>query len=89
VDSILDYMVDNPGLIGCREPYYVFLTCYEVLSATKDPRAEAVLETGYHLLMDRAAMIEDEPIRRSFLENVAVNRKIVTTWDGLQRPQDD
>jgi hypothetical protein len=63
------------------------MTCYQVLVAAEDPRAQEVLEAGYNLLMDRAARIEDPTTRRSFLENVPANREIVETWERLQGAQ--
>jgi tetratricopeptide (TPR) repeat protein len=53
------------------------LVCYRVLRASEDPRADEVLEQAYGMLQKRAAQIEEEALRRSYLENVAVNREIV------------
>jgi tetratricopeptide (TPR) repeat protein len=86
VDEILDYLTDHPELHGTLEPLRIYLTCYRVLLASIDPRAEKVLDTAYHLLHERAATIEDENLRRSYLENVAAHREIVALWEQAPRP---
>jgi len=45
-----------------------------------DPRAEGGLDAGYELLQERAAMIEDAGLRRSYLENVPHHRELVAAW---------
>jgi len=56
------------------------LVCYRVLRASEDPRADEVLEQAYGMLQERAAQIEDEALRRSYLEDVAVNREIMAEY---------
>jgi class 3 adenylate cyclase/tetratricopeptide (TPR) repeat protein len=67
------------------EPLRVYLTCYQVLHANDDPRADGILDDAYHVLQERAAKISDEGERRSFLENVAVHREIVEEYDRSRR----
>jgi len=81
VDGILDYMADRPALEGTKEPLRIYLTCYRVLSANGDRRAAEILDTAYRLLQERAATIEDENLRRSYLENVPAHREIVALWE--------
>jgi hypothetical protein len=38
------------------------------------------LEAAYRLLLERAAAIEDEGLRRSYLENVPYHREIIALW---------
>jgi predicted ATPase/DNA-binding SARP family transcriptional activator/class 3 adenylate cyclase len=83
VEAILTHLDAQPDLIGCREPHFVYLTCYQVLAAIDDPRAREVLVAGYRLLMERAALIEDETLRRSFVEQVPVNHEIANLWERL------
>jgi hypothetical protein len=77
VETILEQMRARPTLDGTDEPLRVYLTCYRVLSASQDPRAGEVLDAAYRLLQERATHIDDEDLRRSFLENVAAHREIV------------
>jgi tetratricopeptide (TPR) repeat protein len=65
---------------GTDEPLRIYLTCYRVLNANKDPRAEEMLATVHSLLQERAAKIEDKELRRSFLENVVVYREIAEAY---------
>jgi tetratricopeptide (TPR) repeat protein len=68
------------NLRGIPQPFRVYLTCYRLLLASHDPRADSVLATAHRLLQERAATIEDDRLRRSFLENVAVHREIVDEY---------
>ena len=63
------------------EPLRIYLTCYNGLHAAKDPRAKKVLDAAYRLLQERAVMIEDQGLRRSYLENVPYHREIVALWE--------
>jgi len=76
VEEIMSHL-ESDSLDGTDEPLRVYLTCYRVLRADLDPRAEAVLDTAHRLLQEQAAKITDEEMRRSFLENVAAHREIV------------
>jgi tetratricopeptide (TPR) repeat protein len=72
-------------LDGTDEPLRILLTCYRVLRANQDPRAEKLLTEGHQLLQERASKIEDERLRRSYLENVRAHREIVCEWEDLGR----
>jgi hypothetical protein len=43
------------------------------------------LGTAHKLLQERAVTIKDERLRRSFLENVEANRRIVEEWSARAR----
>jgi predicted ATPase/DNA-binding SARP family transcriptional activator/tetratricopeptide (TPR) repeat protein len=64
------------GLAAANEPFAVYWTCVRVFQAADDPRAPTVLATAYHQLQETAHQLEDKQLRRSFLENVVVNRKL-------------
>ena len=81
VEEILCCLETYPELYGTWEPLRVYLTCYRVLRAGEDPRAEEILDAAYRLLQERAARIEDERLRRSYLENVAAHREIIAAWE--------
>lgn len=65
------------ALQGNEEPLRIYLTCYQVLIAKEDLRAEEILAAARRELDAQAGRIPDEATRRSFLENVAAHRKIV------------
>jgi len=83
IEEILGFLEDNT-LDGTEEPFRVYLTCYRVLHANQDPRAQVLLATVHNLLQDQAAKIEDEGMRRSFLENVPAHREIVREFARTQ-----
>jgi len=87
-EDILAYMEENKSpkgsshcLDGTDDPFHTYLTCYKVLKANNDPRVQTVIVDAYDLLQKRADNIYDEHLRQCFLENVAVNREIVTQYE--------
>ncbi len=81
VENILT-TIDVHGIEGAEFPLVVYLTCYQVLEANQDPRADEILQTAYNLLQERSAKIDDETLRHSFLENVPAHREIVQAYEG-------
>jgi tetratricopeptide (TPR) repeat protein len=67
------------------DPLRVYLTCWQVLCAAGDPRAEQVLRQGFDLLQARAARIDDARMRQMFLEHVPHHREIAETWRSRPR----
>ena len=79
VEQILAHL-QTGDLRGAEEPFRVYLTCYRVLCATGDSRAQEILDTAHRLLQEWAARISDVAMSRSFLENVAAHREIVDAF---------
>jgi predicted ATPase/DNA-binding SARP family transcriptional activator len=65
------------GLAGANEPFTVYWTAVRVFTAANDARANEVLQTANQQLLKIAATLQDPVIRRSFLEDVAVNRALI------------
>lgn len=82
IQSILTYLEQGGTLEGTDEPIRVYLTCYQVLQNTNNPRALPILETAYNLLQDRASKIDDEDMRLTFLEMVPYHREILLAWEA-------
>ncbi len=78
VEAILDYL-EHDTLKG-EDLFRVYMTCYQVLKANQDSRAQNFLNTAYQHLQKQAIKIKDEMLRRSFLENVTIHREIVREW---------
>jgi len=68
-------------LNGTFEPFRIYLTCYQVLRANHDVRAQTILAAAHRLLLERAAQIEDRAARQKFLEEVKVNRALMDAWE--------
>jgi tetratricopeptide (TPR) repeat protein len=62
---------------GMDSFFQVFYGCCQVLTAAQDERAPALLSEAYTRLMAQADLIDDNEMRRSFLEQVAVHRLII------------
>jgi len=80
VEEILHHL-EGGTLDGTDEPFLVYLSCYRVLRASGDTRAQEVLRTAHCLLQERAARIGDQETRCSFLQNVAAHREIVEEYE--------
>lgn len=84
VEEIIAYLREHEVLEGPEEPLRVYQTVYQVLKvALQHDCALEILERAHTLLRERAAKITDEPMRRSFLENVAAHREIAAEWAAL------
>jgi len=85
VDEILAWIETN-DTAGIEYPLQVYFTCYQVLTGAANDdvatikQADAILATAHTSLMEQAAGISDQALRRSFLENIKTHRDIITTW---------
>ena len=78
---ILDYLdSEDSAQPDVEDRLMILLTCYQVLHASREPRAPDVLERAHTLLQERAAKISKEEWRRSFLHNVPWNREIISLF---------
>jgi tetratricopeptide (TPR) repeat protein len=75
VEKILCYL-EKGTLAGCLAPFSVYLAVCQVLQTVGDERATAVIQTAYEQLQLQAVQIEDETLRRLFLEQVPVHQEI-------------
>jgi tetratricopeptide (TPR) repeat protein len=80
IEEILAHLASGGTLDGTISPFQVYLTCFHVLEATHDLRAQGILDTAHDLLQARAARIGDETMRRSFFEEVAAHRALVRAF---------
>jgi tetratricopeptide (TPR) repeat protein len=82
-EEILVYLKENLPDGSFRDPFRVYLTCYQVLQACNDPRAAAILTKAHDVLQEQAKKIDDDQSRRSFLENITIHREIVAAYREL------
>ena len=83
VTEILSYLDSGGSLDGTWEPLRIYLTCYQVLQALQDSRADTILEIAYRRLQQQAKTILDSDIRRMFLEHVPWHREIVAAHHDM------
>jgi class 3 adenylate cyclase/tetratricopeptide (TPR) repeat protein len=79
--------LEHHSLAGCEEPLRVYLTCYQILTATQAPAGLTLLQQAYELLSERAAKLTDPSCQRSFLEDVVVHRRIRLAWQQHNQAQ--
>jgi predicted ATPase/DNA-binding SARP family transcriptional activator len=83
VETILPILAGHPRP-GFNSPFFIWLTCYHVLTANQDSRAHGLLQTAHVLLQQDAASIQDTALRRLFLEDVATHRALQQAWEEEQ-----
>ena len=76
VEDALVHM-EQHGLAAAEEPFRVYWTCVRVFMANGDQRASEILQYAYRTLLEQAAKLDDEALRRSFLENVVANCELI------------
>jgi tetratricopeptide (TPR) repeat protein len=77
VEIVLDQMETAHALEETDLPRWIELTCYRVLDATADSRAQGVLARAYDFMLTQADNIPDAALRQSFLGNIPEHREIV------------
>jgi hypothetical protein len=80
VEDILAHFATGGTTDGTDEPLRIHLTCFRVLEAAHDPRADALLTTMHAMLEQRAAKITDPDAQRLFRNNIAHHREIAAAW---------
>ncbi|MCL4559122.1 MAG: tetratricopeptide repeat protein [Chloroflexi bacterium] len=86
VEEILHVREGGGSLQGTDEgPIPVYMGCYRVLRQCGDPRAGQVLEEAHSFLQEQAARIQDEAMRRTFIENKRENRELLEAWRTISR----
>jgi predicted ATPase/DNA-binding SARP family transcriptional activator len=79
VASILPDL-ERGTLADLEEPALAYLTCYRVLRAASDARADGALAAGHAFLEERAAQFGDEERRSWFLSNLPAHRDLLAAW---------
>ncbi len=87
VEEILEYLDGGGTLDGTEEPIRVWWTCYHILHAVKDPGSAQVLDNAYKLLEERANHINEDGLRRTFLENIPYHRDVLNAWEEHKRSE--
>jgi class 3 adenylate cyclase/tetratricopeptide (TPR) repeat protein len=85
VQPLLDHLQAGGRFEGTEEPLRLPLTCYQVLAAAGDPRADKVLRQAHDDLQAKAARISDPQARQGFLQQVPHHRAILALWQGRRR----
>lgn len=75
--ATLDAGGNLDGTLGATQIQSV---CWQVLDRSGDPRASPLLAQAHEALQARAAELNDEGLRDSFLMRVPPNREIVAAW---------
>lgn len=81
VGAVLGQLEQDGTLEGTDQPLRVYLNCYLVLEAMKDPRAAGILNRAHDMLRTRANGIADPAVRKVFLEDITYNREILALWE--------
>ncbi len=85
-ELLLAHQAGGGSFDGTEEPLLLPLTCWRVLHAASDPRAARVLEAAVNELNKQAARIDDEALRRDFLQRVPHHRELMRAWQARRQP---
>lgn len=77
-------LVEEQPFVGMDEPFQVYLTLYQVLTAHQDARGPAILARGINELYGYANKIGDSKLRASFLENVPSHRALCQAYSAAE-----
>ena len=80
VAEIISYLDGGGSLDGTWEPLRIYLTCYQVLHAAGDSRADEILLEAYQKLQRWANVIPDAEARRMYLQDVPWHRQIAAAY---------
>ncbi|MEO7850694.1 MAG: adenylate/guanylate cyclase domain-containing protein [Rubrivivax sp.] len=80
VEAVLTHLSGGGSLDGTEEPLRIPLTCYAVLAAMNDARAQSVLADAHAELQSLAARLGEAQARHGFLNLVPHHREIVRAW---------
>ncbi len=87
--------IEANGVEGIELPVLVYLICYQVLKAAakKDSHlsenAQTILNRGQALLQQHALRIQDQELRKQFMENVPFNQMLHAAWLNTQKEIED
>jgi tetratricopeptide (TPR) repeat protein len=71
-------------LEGTKEPFLVLLSCYRVLQANHDHRAEQLLNDAFHLLQEQVNHLPAGQAQANYLENIPAHRELRKLYDQLK-----
>ena len=86
-EQLLAHQAAGGSFDGTEEPLLLPLTCWRVLHAARDPRADAVLNAAMAELRTQADRIQDEAARNDFMNRVPHHFEIVQAWLALRAHQ--
>jgi hypothetical protein len=79
-ERILAHLTDGGTLDGVEEPLRVYHACHQALEQNGDPRTGALLRQAAQFLDAQTAVIQDEEMRRMYVENVPWRLAIWKAW---------
>lgn len=79
IESILQFL-STGSLERALRPFHIYATCYAVLAASQDGRADDLLRQAHTLLQEHAARISDETLRQAFLHHIPEHAALVRAY---------
>jgi tetratricopeptide (TPR) repeat protein len=91
VSAVQEYMEAALPILAAEEAkgdpgtsLLAYLRLWQALVANQDPRAAKIISTAHHYLLDRAAHISDENLRRGFIQDIPWHRQIIEAYQALE-----
>jgi class 3 adenylate cyclase/tetratricopeptide (TPR) repeat protein len=83
VDSQSAFHIRYTQLEGINGPFQVLLSCYQVLHASHDQRAEPLLRAAFSLLLEQSRRLPSGSAQSDYLENIPAHRELRRLFDQL------
>ena len=87
VDAAMAALAETIARIEAGDPLdstesrqLIRLTCYVAMQRAGDPRGDAILRSAHDELVRRAALLADDAMRTTFIEQIPEHRAIVAAW---------
>ena len=75
--------IDYSSLEGLYAPFQILLTCYRVLRANQDRRADPLLGATYRLLLEQANQLPSEQAQANYLGMIPAHRELCMLYEQL------
>jgi predicted ATPase/class 3 adenylate cyclase len=83
-------LIESEGVMGIEHPGKVYLIAYHVLQANQNfEQAQAVLNQGYHYLMEQLEQIDDPVLAHNYLQNIPEHKALQRLATGTVQPPDN
>jgi tetratricopeptide (TPR) repeat protein len=81
--AVAPLYIGYSSLEGLYAPFQVLLTCYRVLQANQDHRADPLLGAAYRLLLEQANHLPSEQVQANFLGMIPAHSELCMLYEQL------
>ncbi len=79
-EEILLHLAQGGNLNGAEEPIRIYWSVYQALRASRDPRADRILEEARALLQEQISRFHSDEEKEMYVKNVPWRKGIMLAW---------